>query len=388
MPAKRVLYVNHVAAVSGAEQSLLALLSHLDPDLVSPVLACPEGELAERARQLGIECRQLNLTNFKRASGPLQKSGYAVAWVAGTNSLRRIVRLVAPNAIHANSAKAQIYAGSVARKAGIPCVWYARDLRPLPFPARGLCRKAQRVIAVSEAVADCLAGSGLSRPKVTRIYNGVDADAWRARVTGADVRAQLGFGPDDRIILMAAQFVPWKRHEDAIRALPRILERQPHTRLVLAGTDRFGDHPDLRQQLETAAVDSGVSDAVVFAGQRDDVPDLMSAADLVVIPSDAEPFGRVAIEAMSLGKPVVGTRAGGLPEVVRDGETGLLVVPRYPESLAEACLRILEHPSLALTLGQAGRQRVDEHFRIRDIARQTQALYETLLRKPVTWTRA
>ena len=81
------------------------------------------------------------------------------------------------------------------------------------------------------------------------------------------------------------------------------------------------------------------------------------AADIVVMPSDSEPFGRVAIEAMVLSKPVVGTRAGGLPEIVRDGETGLLVVPRFPESLATACARLLENHSLAQSLGEAGRAR-------------------------------
>ena len=108
---------------------------------------------------------------------------------------------------------------------------------------------------------------------------------------------------------------------------------------------------------------------------------------LLLVPSDAEPFGRVAIEAMALGKPVVGTRAGGRPEVVRDGETGLLVVPRFPESLAQACLRVLQNGPLARSLGQAGRARVESCFHIDQTVRETQALYDAMLHPPLKWIR-
>jgi len=383
-----VLYINHVSNISGAEESLLALLKGLNREVVTPILACPPGDLADRAKALGMVTHSLPLARFRRTHNPLTRSAYAVAWVAGMNHLRRIIRDAAPRLIHSNSATAHIYAGSLARKVGIPCVWHARDLRPLPFPAQSLCRKTDRVIAVSDAVADCLAASGLSRPTVTRIHNGIDADAWRARVTGTHVRAELGLAEDDRILLMAAQFVPWKRHEDAIRALPKILEKEPTARMVMAGDDRLGDHPDLQPHIETLATQLGVRDKVVFAGYRDDLPDIMAQADLLVMPSDAEPFGRVAVEAMALGKPVVGTRAGGLPEVVRDGETGLLVVPRFPESLALACLRILGNPSLADSLGNAGERRVDELFPIRRAAAETQSLYEAMLHPPLKWVHA
>jgi L-malate glycosyltransferase len=382
------LYVNHVPQVSGAEESLLALLERLDRSRFVPHLPCPAGELAVRATALGVEIHPLPAARFRRTTNPIKVSTYALAWVIGTNHLRRIVQACAPKLIHANSAAAQLYAGSVAEKAGVPCVWHSRDLRPLPLPALTVCRNATRVIAVSEAVADFLAGSGLIRPKVMRVYNGIDPDRWRAAVTGKDARAELGLKPSDRVILMAAQMVPWKRHEDAIRMMPALLKRLPNARLVLAGSDRFGDPPELPAALEVLAAQLGVRAQVVFAGQRQDMPDLMAACEVLVVPSDAEPFGRVAIEAMALGKPVVGTRAGGLPEIVRDGETGLLVVPRFPESLAEACARLLENPSLARSLGEAGRKRVAANFHIDKTARETEAAYEAALHPPLKWIRA
>ena len=388
MPPASVLYINHVGEISGAEESLLALIKRIDREAFMPVLACPPGPLVERAQEAGATVHPLIVTRFRRTSNPFTKSTYALAWFAGTNQIRKIIRDVQPRLVHSNSATAHLYAGSVARKAGVACVWHARDLRPLPFPSRTLCRKTDRVIAISEAVADFLTASGLTRPMVTRIYNGLDPEAWRKRVTENDIRARLGLAEDDRVLLMVAQLVPWKRHEDLIRALPHILTAQPTARLVIAGSDQFGDHANLAAEFEALAKDLGVSDKIVYTGQCDDIPNLMAAADMVVIPSDAEPFGRVAIEAMALGKPVVGTRAGGLPEVVRDGETGLLVVPRFPESLAKACVRLLENDFLARNLAEAARKRVASEFHIDRAAKETAALYETMLHPPLKWVPA
>jgi len=385
MSAAPVLYLNHVSAVSGAEKSLLALLSKLDRNAFTPILACPPGKLAIQAEELGIETLSLPLARFARTANPLKKSLYALAWFAGTNHLRKIIASTAPALIHSNSATAHLYAASLAKKAGIPCAWHARDLRPLPFPAPMLCRKTDRIIAVSDAVSDLLAATGFSRPRITRIYNGIDPAAWQAQVTQRDVRSALGIPAEGRVILLVAQFVPWKRHEDAIRALPRILEEEPAARLVLVGSDQFERHTELVGELKGLAQGLRIQDKVIFAGQRDDVADLMAAAELVVVPSDAEPFGLVALEAMSLGKPVVGTRAGGLPEVVRDGETGLLVVPRFPESLAASCVRLLKNESLARSLGEAGRARVDKLFHINRTAQEIQMLYEAILHPPLKW---
>lgn len=155
--------------------------------------------------------------------------------------------------------------------------------------------------------------------------------------------------------------------------------------LVIAGDDRFGENSELEPRLKSLVEELGVGTRVVFTGYRDDLPNLMNLCELVLIPSDAEPFGRVAIEAMALAKPVIGTRAGGLPEVVRDGETGLLVVPRFPESLADACLRVMGNPSLAHSFGEAGQQRVAENFSISRTSKETQALYESMLHTPLKW---
>jgi len=381
----RVLYVNHVSFLSGAERSLLELISAMGDEAVVPYLACPPGELATRAREIGVEVISLPLTPFRRTHNPLTLGSYALTWMAGRNQVKKIVNTVRPQVIHTNSATAQVYAAAAAKKAHVPCVWHSRDLRLLPYPANTICREAEQVVAISQCVADFLHANGFSSNRIATIHNGIDAERWRKSVTGRNVRTELGLTEDDRILLMAAQFAPWKRHEDAISAMPHILQRAPTARLVLAGSDLWEAHADLDAHLRAYAEQLGLGDKVIFAGQCDYVSDLMSAAELLLMPSDAEPFGRVAIEAMALGKPVVGTRAGGLPEVVSDGKTGLLVVPRFPESLADACLRLLENTSLARRLGEAGRERVEATFDSRKMADAVVALYEKLTTPSLKW---
>ena len=155
-----VLYVNHVSQISSGEESLLDLMTRLDRNRFVPVLACPPGDLAARAEAAGIRTEPLPMPRFHRTRNPLKVSTYALSWVVGANQLRRIIRDLAPKIVHANSATAQLFTGAIAQKAGIPCAWHSRDLRRLPFPAATLCRYADRVIAVSEAVAEFLAGVG------------------------------------------------------------------------------------------------------------------------------------------------------------------------------------------------------------------------------------
>jgi glycosyltransferase involved in cell wall biosynthesis len=147
----------------------------------------------------------------------------------------------------------------------------------------------------------------------------------------------------------------------------------PAARFVIVG-----DGPQ-RDELVALARDLGIADRVIFAGFRTDVPDLMSAFDLFVLASVFEPFGLVLVEAMALEKPVVASRVNGIPEVVADGEAGLLVPPRDPHALAEAAARLLRDQALARHMGQAGRGRVLARFTVEAMAGKTMALYEEIL---------
>jgi len=357
---------------------MLALAARLDRSRFEPAVACPPGELAQAVQNAGLAWLSIDLPRFKRTLNPLRLWRAAAQRRQAADALLHLARQGGFALIHSNSLSAQLCAPLP--KAGLPCVWHLRDLSTL-FPVGSLlARRAAAVICISQAVAARV--RRLVRPRALHVvHNGIDASAFAGRAAPLDLRADAGWPPDCFVAAMIAQIVPWKRHEDFIAALAHLNRRSQPVRAVIAGSDLFGDHPSLVARLQRMVQSLGLKDRVRFLGLRRDVPSILAACDAVVIPSLAEPFGRVAIEAMSLAKPVVGTRAGGLPEVVADGATGILVPPRAPVALADALARLYGQPELARRMGQKGAQRVREHFDIAAKTAEVQAIYDGLLAK-------
>jgi len=377
----RILFVNHSPRVSGAEQSMIALATRLDRARYEPAVACPPGELAEAVQNAGLTWLSADIPRFKRSLSPLALWNAAAQRRHAADELLHLARQGGFDLIHANSLSAQLCAPLP--KAGLPCVWHLRDLSPLWPLGRALARRATAIICISQAVADRV--RRLVRPQALHVvHNGIDAEAFAARAKPLDLRAEAGWPQGCFVAAMIAQLVPWKRHEDFLAALACLNRRSQPARAVIAGADLFGDHPGLEQRLKTMTHSLGLADRVRFLGLRRDIPSVLAACDVLVIPSTAEPFGRVAIEAMSLGKPVVGTRAGGLPEVVADGATGILVPPHAPVALADALARLHGQPELARRMGQRGAQRVRERFDIAAKTAEVQAIYDTLLSRART----
>jgi len=371
----RVLYVNHVGEVSGAEESLLAVLAALDRDRIVPSLACPDGPLAARAAELGVPVFPLPQARLRRTLNPARLCGYNWTWVRAVGRLKRVIRGERCRIVHANSTSAQVFAGGAARRCRIPAIWHLRDLAPLHGLGRILSARARRVLAISRAVAARAAGDGVERAKLRVVYNGIDP---RALAERADGDAQ-GIGAGDRLVTMAAQMVPWKRHRDFICALSVAAFRVPRVRGLIVGGDLFGEHAGYRERLERISREQGVADRIEFLGYRRDVPAILRASEVVVLPSRAEPFGRVALEAMALARPVVGTRAGGLPELVEDQETGILVPPGDWRQMADAIVKILRYRDYAAWLGKQGAQRAEDCFHIRRTVHMLEETYEELI---------
>ncbi len=157
-----------------------------------------------------------------------------------------------------------------------------------------------------------------------------------------------------------ANLIPIKGHIDFLQMANLILQQGCEIEFCLIGEDIH--NTGYRSELEQISIDLGVSDSVLFLGHRNDIPELLTELDLLVCPSHVEPFGRCLIEAMACEKPVVATRVGGIPEVVDDGVTGLLVPASSPHSLAEAVLQLHDDSELANAMGKAGRKRVEKLF--------------------------
>lgn len=231
-------------------------------------------------------------------------------------------------------------------------------------------RHADRFLAPSAQLAELTVAIGAAPERVENIPNGVDTEEFQPR-EGSAARGEWGFTPEQVLVLAARRLVKKNGMEYLLQAAPEFLATSPQARLVIAG-----DGPEEEALIQLAAT-GGVADRVHFLGNiaRERLPDLVAMADIAVLPSLKEATSIAGLEAMASGKPLVGTAVGGIPEIIRDGETGLLVPPADASALAQALARLIRDEALRLRLGQAGRARAVAEFAWPVIAARTAEAY-------------
>jgi glycosyltransferase involved in cell wall biosynthesis len=265
------------------------------------------------------------------------------------------------------------------RLSRIPCVCHIRRFDRLGWFEREMARSVGYFIFNSQAIQSEFLRQSRRATPYRVIYNGVDLADFPLAVDPVPVRMELGLRPDAPVIGILGRLVEWKGHDVFLRAMARVWEEQPDVQGLVVGSPEVSNH-HIVEQLQALAASLGLSEAVHFAGHRTDVARMLAAMDILAHTSVApEPFGRVLIEGMAMAKPVVASGAGGVPEIVLDGETGLLVRPGDDQELARALLCLLHDPGRAEALGQAGRQRVETHFTADHHLRQVQEVYGEVL---------
>jgi glycosyltransferase involved in cell wall biosynthesis len=274
---------------------------------------------------------------------------------------------------------ANTYGRVASRLARVPVVvvaemavdqWKGRSDRLID---RRLSTWCDRLVGNSHAVVDFYRGMGVPDDRLAMIYSGVE-DEEPPAIDPAAVRAEFGFPAGSPMVLFAGRLAEQKRVDDLLKALDLLQHVQPDLRTLIAG-----DGP-LRERLEEAAQAYRLDGRVRFLGHRDDVPRLLAAADMLVLPSSYEGLPNVVLEAMRFRKPVVATAAPGTTEVVVDGETGLLVPIGDQVRLTRAIRDVVRDPELARRLGEAGRARVESHFGAAAMVARFAELYEQLAR--------
>lgn len=238
-----------------------------------------------------------------------------------------------------------------------------------------LARMVDRVVVITRALRRQVRAAGFRTRRFSVIYMGEDLGRLDpAKVDGQKVRTELGIGDDTLVVGVVARLHPLKGQETLLRAAARVLDRTAEVRFLLIGTGDDG----YRRRLEGLAAQLGIAAKVDFLGHRDDIPAVTAALDVAVLASENEAMGHCLLEAMALGKPVIATRVGGIPEVVLDGETGYLVRPGDDGTLAAHLLRLLGNPAERRILGEKGRRWVVGRFRLEDSVRRTLHFYEDL----------
>lgn len=357
----KVLHVETGRRLYGGAQQVLWLLAGLRSSGIETVLVCAAGSaLSSAAAANGIRVVDL------RCRGDLD--------LLFARRLGRTIRDERPDLVHCHSRRgADVLGGRAARAAGVPAVVSRRVDHDEPaWIARLRYRSYARIVAISQAIADALTRAGVAAERIVVIRSAVDVALYQAAPDCEAFRREFDLDGESRVLVSAGQFIPRKGHRYLLQAMARLAPRYPALRLILFGRGPL--EQDLRAQCEKLGLDR----VVRFAGFRDDLDRYLGCADLLLHPSLREGLGVITLKAAAAGVPVIGFEAGGVPEAVRDGQTGLLVPPGDVAALTEAAAALLDDDARRRQFAETARQRMREEFSIQTMVAAHLTLYRSV----------
>jgi glycosyltransferase involved in cell wall biosynthesis len=358
------VFVTHFQP-GGTERQMTELIRRLDASRFAVHVACfhREGAWLPRVMERAASVTEFPIHGFAKPATASQLLAFA-RWCRRTR-----LAVVQTCDLYAN-----IFGLPGAALAGVPVrIGSRRELNPDKSPLqirlqRLAYRCATKVVANSPAAQRILEQEGLGRESIAVIPNGVDLTAFAERKPGGAVRR----------FITVANLRPEKSHETLLAAAAGLLRDYPDLEFQIVG-----DGPR-RHELEQLARHRNLAPHVTFLGHREDVPALLSAADVFVLPSRSEAFPNGAIEAMAAGLPVVASAVGGLLDLIEDGRTGLLVPPRDPEALVAALRSLVEAPARGFALGRAARAEVQQRYSFDRMVSSFEDLYLSMLHADVS----
>lgn len=369
MDKLRVLHCLETVGSGGVEQLKLIKARELDKNRYEQALICTQaiGALPAQFQRAGCPVHEIGV--FRDI---FDRERYARALA--------VVREFKPHIIHGAVYEGVAVAALVGRRAGVPVIVGEETSDPVNrrwsghLLYRGLAALTHRMVAVSPAVESYLLGGiKLARSKVTLINNGVAEPAPASPEQLRAVRDGLGIRPDDFIIGSCGRLLDEnKRFSDLIQAFAHVQRQLPNARLLIVG-----EGPD-EALLRSLAGQLGVAEHVIFAGYQGETRPFYEVMNIFALASAHEAFGLVLVEAMFAGLPIVATRVGGIPTVVKDGETGYLVASKAPVELADRLLTLSKDASQRQSMGQAGLARARAEFGADRYVRQFDDLYQRL----------
>ena len=376
----KVLFVDQTGQLGGGELSLLDIVrgtSH-----TAEVVLFSDGPFRKLLEEIAVQVHLLTAGGageVRREAGIASLLSAGPAFVELRNKLAKIAKGF--DVIYANSQKAFLVS-ALAKRPGQPLIWHLRDMLQADHFSSIMRRvavfagnhAAELVIANSQATLESLVASGGKREKSIVIYNGISPDPFDAVSCSMveELRKELGW--QGKFVVGAfGRLSPWKGQHvliDAVAGLSGV-------HVAIIGDALFGEN-EYVESLHTLVQKHALSDRVQFLGFRRDIPRLMRSIDIIAHTATApEPFGRVLVEGMLASRPVIATRAGGAMEILRDGETGILVTPGNAEELQKAIIRLKTDSDLLTQLARQGRQSALSDF---SVEKMTRSIDTTLTR--------
>lgn len=391
---KKIAFIEETAEMGGTEFNLLYFFQNIDISKIEPIVICPrEGKMTAQMREIGVQVKIIKMPKFistgfrvgdKIILNPFAYIINILIFLPVIFRLKLFFKTENTNLVHTNCLIAHIYGGLAGRMAGIPVVWHTQDIIS-PDLAFGMVRKMfillakkipSKIVVISHAVGEMFSGFG--QEKLILIYNAVDLSKYNNQ-RNQSIRRELGISDPAILVGMVGRLTVWKGHKDFIRAAEKVAGQKGNVKFIIVGDTVFEKQSYL-DHLKKLVQDLDLAEQVIFTGFRSDIAEVMQSLDIFVLASNLpEPFGRVIIEAMAAGKPVVATNLGGVPEIVIDKVTGFLVPPSNPEKMAIKILELINDKEKRNLIGKAGRKRVEELFAIEKYVEKFTNLYMSLV---------
>jgi len=381
----RVLFVSHTAELKGAERFLLDVLRTLDRTRFAARLVVPgPGPLEQQAAAAGVPVSVIPFKWWITEPSRILKQPVANLWNRpAVGTIARLIKANDVDIVFSNSAAVAVGA-LAARRARVPHVWFIHEVlggdRPMlrslfgnRHLVRFICRLSRRVVVNSLASGRAFAGCA----DVDVVYNGLPDGAGRV-TPRRGLRQELGLEPDDLAVGVVGTIFPGKGQREAVLAVASLAARFPRLKLLLVGEPADAGYV---RAIEKDIARHGLGERVILAGFRSDLAEVLALLDLVVVPSVVDSFGRVALEAMAAEVPVLAVARGGLPEVVKHGETGFLVDSPEPDRIAAGIAAVLDDPKGTREVAARAALEVRRRFSLTSEVRKLEKLLEAALER-------
>lgn len=374
----KVAFVDHSPEIGGAESSLLTLLRHMDKkQFKATVILTSEGLFSKRLREENIQVKviylPLTLIRLKRGNA-LKAFLFLAAYLFPIQffmiKLCFYLRKNKFDLILTNTIKAHFYGSIAARLCFIPVIWRFHDiLSPTDFSPVLIQsitffgkRFPTRILAVSDLARDYLVRDGLKGDKVEVIFSGIDNDRYEFKNTSRNIRNEFNIGDNVKLVGCIGRIIPQKGQRSFLLAIPEVIKKYPETFFLIVG-DVYLKEERYKEELLEIIKKNKIEDRVKFTGFRYDIRNLIRSLDILVFPSVApESFGLSVLEAMSLGKPVIASKVGGVCEIIEDGVNGMLIEPNHPEQITDRIIQLLSDKEMYDTIALKAKEVAKKRF--------------------------
>ncbi len=385
---KKILFISHSSIIGGAEISLFTLIQNLDKSKFDiSIILFEDGPFCEILKQTGYEpiviktsYEILKTKRYELGFIPYFILKHLILSIPNVLKIKKIIRNENPNYIHTNTIKAHILGGIAGKISKKPIIWHFRDYIKSSFTKRIIDFFAlwlpNLIITNSNFVASQFPIE--MKNKIITIYNGFDFSSIENLKEPNLIKKELEININEKIVGIFSRIDPWKGHEFFIEFASKIIERFPNIKFIIAGNSTEKEK-EYELKLKSKLEELGIKQFFLFIGFKQDVLNYINCVDIVVNPSiEPEPFGRVVMEAMALGKTVVATKNGGPSEIIANGINGFLISNLDPSHWADTIIELLLNEKKREIIGKRAKKHIFNNFNIEQNIKSIEKIYSSL----------